>query len=69
MPAILMCTSLLLLVRVTSIAREKKRCLMVVKCIESFFKRKTKCRVTSDNKELEKLLLPFGSAFPFAELH
>lgn len=68
MPAILMCTSLLLLVRVTSIAGEKKRCLMVVKCIESSFKRKTKSGVTNDNnKELEKLLLPFGSAFPFAE--
>lgn len=70
LPAILMCTSLLLLVRLTSIAGEKKRCLMAVKCIESSFKRKTKCRVTNDNnKELEKLLLPFGSAFPFAELY
>lgn len=60
-----MCTSLLLLVRVTSIAGEKKRCLMVVKCIESSFKKRTKSGVTNDNnKELEKLLLPFGSAFP-----
>lgn len=38
---------------------------MVVKCIESSFKRKTKSGVTNDNnKELEELLLPFDSAFP-----
>lgn len=38
---------------------------MVVKCIESSFKKKTKSRVTSDNnKELEKLILPFGHSFP-----
>lgn len=60
-----MCTSVLLFVRVTSIDGEKKRCLMVVKCIESSFKRKTKSGVTNDNnKELEKLILPFGSSFP-----
>lgn len=64
-PAFLLCTSLLLLVGGTSIDGEKKRCLMVVKCIESSFKWKTKSRVTSDNnKELEKLILPFGRSFP-----
>lgn len=64
MTAILICTSLLLIVRVTSIAGEKKTCLMVVKCIESSFKMKTKSGITSDNnKELEKLILPFGSSF------
>lgn len=63
--AIPMCTSFLLLVGITSIDGEKKRCLMVVKCIESSFKRKTKSGVTSDNnEELEKLILPFGRSFP-----
>lgn len=63
--AFLLCTSLLLLVGGVSIDGEKKRCLMDVKCIESSFKWKTKSRVTSDNnKELEKLILPFGRSFP-----
>lgn len=65
LPAIPMCTSLVLFVGGTSIDGEKKRCLMVVKCIESSFKRKTKSGVTNDNnKELEKLILPFGGSFP-----
>lgn len=64
-PAFLLSTSFLLLVGGTSIDGEKKRCLMVVKCIESSFKWKTKSRVTNDNnKELEKLILPFGRSFP-----
>lgn len=65
MSVILMCTSLLLLLRVSSLAGEKKRCLMVVKCIESSFKRKTKSGVShGSSKEFEKLILPFGSSFP-----
>lgn len=65
LPAIPMCTSFLLLVRTTCIAGKKKRCLMVVKCNESSFKRKTKSKVTNDNnKGLEKLILPSGNSFP-----